>query len=96
MVWAGRSGGEERQFYTGTVRADDDCLVPYVDRGTDVAAVGSVLFEELERLIPQAHPIAGPDPDQSAGFEITMYEIPSEGIDKRLGELPWEPDDELR
>jgi hypothetical protein len=97
VVWAWKNGGESRQFYEGRTRAaTEDRLVPYIDRGVEVSAMGSILFDAISLLVPLAEPVPVAVPEELVGIEITTYDIPAEGINDRMSRLPREPDDRLR
>jgi hypothetical protein len=79
------SGGGGHQFYTGESRDDVVGLLPSISNGIDVQSILEVTLAEYQRVRA----------DPTLGFPAAAH-LDYEGMQRRLGELPSDPNDRLQ
>jgi hypothetical protein len=77
------SGGVH-QFFTGTDREEDSAPIPTIAKGLDVQAIGEVLTAAMQAQVV------------SRGFRLDPFDWDCNEMNRRLADLPSEPDKDLR
>lgn len=71
-------------FYEGRLRAPDTANIPIIDNGTDVGGIARMMMEIFQRRLAEP------------SFDFTRYVLDEDEINRRLVDLPSDPDDRLR
>jgi hypothetical protein len=90
VVWCRRrdarpASGGGHLFYTGTDRDKDSAGIPTVANGYDVQAIGGLIMTEFQKRIA----------NRGSNLEVPL-DFDHDEINRRLAQLPSEPDEKLR